>query len=773
MMGGTSTVGTRAARAARRRRARPGDWRDWPVSWRLMAVAIIAVLVDLTAGGLHVAATAEDATALSRVTQLAVLGQRVTGLAQALEDERDQTAGFIAAGRPAQGLAVVESAQSRTDAAAGRVTDAAKGIGAAFPAVTQAKVTAVLNRIGDLTGLRQAAVGTQLPSLPIIMDYSAALADLFSLNDEIAQGGADPAAADGVRALGDLSRLEEAVSRQRALLSAALAERYFEPGALADLITAQSAEAGYLQAFQATAAPELRQAFSDQVAGPQVDEAQLIEQRVVATGSPQTGGLGLTAGNPPVQWYAAMTGTLTPVRAVEGRLAGSIIARSQALQAGPRRSALLTTGFTAAVLVFILAVTLVVARSVVLPLRRLKAGALQIASVVLPARIKEFTERPDAGLDLGVQPISVYSADEIGQVARAFDQVHAEALRLAGNEAILRRNVSTMFVSLSHRSQNGIDQLASMITAITSRHPGKALRADLAAMDRLLIRMRRNCENLLVLAGYEMVRQWSDPVSLPEVASAATAGIDPGRLLSVEVSPDLAVVGYAATDVTHLLAELIENAANFSPQEAPIVLSSSEPSGGGIQVDIVDGGLGMPPAVVEELNARLADPPVAGAHVSRHMGLFAVAHLAARHGAMVRLQAATQGTIARVWLPATITVGGAAGHAPAGSNVADPRAGGYLRAAILRKTGSQPALPRADAAGPPDRRAATVPPAAGGGSPVPRPAGSPSGPSAAVPPARTEAGLPARVPRTRRVGRHAARQPADPPLPGQTGERER
>jgi signal transduction histidine kinase len=712
-----------------------------------MAVAVIAILVDLTLGGLRLAATTESTTSFSHVTQLAVLGPRVTGLAQALEDERDQIAGFIAAGRPAQGAGAVDNAESRTDEAAAQVAAAAKGIGAGFPAATQAKVTTVLDRIAGLPGLRQAAVGTQLPSLPVIMGYSAAIAGLFSLNDEIAQGDADAAVADGVRALGDLSRLEEAASRQRALLFAALTERYFEPGALADLITAQSAEAGYLQAFQATATPGLQQAFNDQVTGTQVDEAQLIEQRVIATGSPQTDGLGLPAGNPPAQWYAAMTGTLAPVRAVEGQLTGSIIAQSQALQAGPRQSAMLIIFFAAAVLMFVLAITLVVARSVVLPLRRLKTGALEIASASLPARVRELTERPDADPNRGVQPISVHSADEIGQVARAFDQVHAEALRLAGNEAILRRNVGAMFVSLSHRSQSGIDRLAHMITAITSRHPDDALRTDLAAMTRLLGGMRRNCENLLVLAGYETVRKRSGPVSLAVVARAAASGIDPDRRLSVNVPPGLAVAGYAATDVTHLLAELIENAANFSPREAPITLAASELPGGGVQVDVADSGLGMSPDRLDEMNARLADPPVADAHVSRHMGLFAVAHLAARHGALVRLQPAKKGTVAQVWLPAAITVGGVAGQTPAAdtgiAGRGPARSGGYLHAADWRATaGPQPPAVKS--------------------SPLLPPADAPTAPD---PSGRTEAGLPSRVSRGRRGGRHAVSQPTDDPPP--------
>jgi HAMP domain-containing protein len=748
-----------------------------------MAVAVIAILADLTLGGLRLAATAENTTASSRVTQLAVLGQRVTGLAQALEDERDQVAGFIAAGRPGQGVGPVEAAESHTHEVEGQVKVAAQGIGASFPAATQAKVTIVLDRIADLGGLRQAAVHTKLPSLPVIMDYSAAIADLFSLNDEIAQGDADPTVADSVRALGDLSRLEEAASRQRALLSAALTEGRFEPGALADLINAQSAETGYLQAFQATATPELQQAFSDQVTGTQVDQAQLIEQRVITTGSPQTDGLGLPAGSPSAQWYSAMTGTLTPIRAVEGQLTGSIIAQSQTLQAAPQRSALLTVLFMAAVLIFLLAATLVVARSLVLPLRRLKNGALEIAVDTLPARVRELTERPGSDPNLDIQPISVDSADEIGQVARAFDRVHAEALRLAGNEAILRRDNSAMFVSLSRRSQSGIDRLSHMITTITTGHPDDSLRADLAGMDRLLTRMRRNCENLLVLAGYEAVHKWGSPVPLTEVTRTAAAGIDPDRRLSLNVSPGLAVAGYAAADVTHLVAELLENAANFSPNEAPITLDASE-TPGGIQVDVTDSGLGMPQDRLTEANARLADPPVADAFVSRHMGLFAVAHLAARHGARVRLQPGLKGIVAQVWLPAAITVTGVGGTDPgapaAGAGIAGrvpARSGGYLQAAALRQSGAQQALPRGDVPGYGAPEAgASVPAALVPSGPVPS-GPVPSGvlPPGPVPPAlvssgRGEAGLPTRVSRARRGGRHAAPQPGDASAPRRSPE---
>jgi len=694
-----------------------------------MTVAVIAIVADLTLGGLRLAAAMDSTATFSRVTQLAVLGQRVTNLAQALEDERDQTAGFIAAGRPAQDSGIIDSAQSSTNQAATAVTDAADIIGPGLPAATQAKITTVLARIADLPGLRQAAVYTKLPSLPVIVDYSAVIADLFSLNDEIAPGSADPAVADSVRALGDLSRLEEAASMQRAVLFAALTEHYFEPRALATLISAQSAEAGYLQAFQATATPELQQAYNDNVAGSQVDQAQLIEQRVIAMGTPQTDGLGLPAGSPAHQWYAAMTGTLSPIGAIEGQLTGAIIAQSQALQAGPRRSALLTLGFTAAFLILVLAVTLLVARSIVSPLRRLKAAALEVAAAQLPAQVRALTNGSDADPNSENRPISVYSADEIGQVAHAFDQVRAEALRLAGHEATRRRNASAMFVGLSYRSQSGIDKLADSLAMLAGRHPDRPLHVDLAAMDRLLARIRRDCQLSLVLADHGSAQQQHHgPVSLIKIAHAAVSGIDLDYRLSVNIPAGLGVADHAAPDVIQVLAELIENAANFSPTTAPVTLSASQPSGGGLQIDITDAGQGITHDRLDELNARLTDPAPAETGVSRQMGLLAVAHLAARHGALVRLQpvatdTTASGTVARVWLPAAITVSDAA-NAPG-------QPGWQLT------TGAQLLLSADPAA------AAT--------------------PTALPPPDHIAAALVASDPRTRRAGRHAAPHPSDDP----------
>jgi signal transduction histidine kinase len=651
-----------AAESASRlmRLPRPGlaalAWRNWSVSWRLTAVVVIAVILDGVLGGLRLAAAADSTAQFGRVTQLAVLGQQVTNLAHAMEDERDETAGFIADGRPAAGMAAVQREYAATNAMASKVQSAAAGIGAAFPSSTRAKVTAVLDRISDFGGLSDAALHTKLPSLPVITDYSESIADLFSLNDEIAQGSADSTLEDSVRTLGSLSRMVQDASTQRALLYAAFTEHQFEPGALQELITAQAAQASDLTSFQTSASLAEQQIFVNTVTGSSDGLAQLLEQHAIEGGSPQTAALGISEAAAPQQWYSAMSDTISQMRDVEAQVAGSVIAQSQALQTGPERSALLTGILTGTILLLVLLATLVVARSLVLPLRRLRAGALDIATSSLPTRVRELGEASDPSEHLDVQPIGVHSTDEIGQVARAFDLVHSEAVRLAGNEAILRRNISGMFVSLSRRSQSLIERLAQMMQSAGQQEQDPGLRSELSTMESLVIRMRRNAENLLVLAGYEAVRRWSGPVSLEELVRAAVSEIEQHGRVDLDIRPGIVVTGQAGTDVVHLLVELIENATKFSPRDTRVQVSGYPPTSGGVLLEIHDGGVGVSPDRLAEMNGRLDDPPVADVSVLRHMGLFAVSHLAARHGVRVRLRATPpEGITALVWLPDSIT----------------------------------------------------------------------------------------------------------------------
>ena len=326
--------------------------------------------------------------------------------------------------------------------------------------------------------------------------------------------------------------------------------------------------------------------------------------------------------------------------------------------------------------------TLAVARSLVRPLRRLREGALDIATVQLPERVRQLGENMDPAVSLDVAPIDVLSADEIGQVARAFDQVHAEAVRLAGNEAMLRSSFNAMFVNLSRRSQSLIERLARMIDSLEQDEADPDRLSNLFSMDHLVTRMRRNSENLLLLAGHETTRKWSEPVPLADVVRAATSEIEQYGRVAMKIQPGISVTGPAVSDVVHLLAEIVENATIFSSKDTPVHISGQEIPSGGVLIEVRDSGVGIPEARLAEMNLRLDNPPVIDVSVSRHMGLFAVARLAERHGVRVRLRARSpRGLTALVWLPDDVAERGAArsgwpGNRPGRSG---GRRGPYLR----------------------------------------------------------------------------------------------
>jgi signal transduction histidine kinase len=621
---------------------------NWRVPWRLVALIVIPTVAGIVFAGLRVDVAAGDAATFGRVQQLAGLGQRVTALAQAMEEERATTASFIAMGRPAGGLAGLQRQYASTDALARQVTAGVSGIGPAFPAPTRAAAVAVAARITDLPDLRGFASAGQAQASIVVTDYSLALADLFTFDDDIAQEGGNTALIASVRALGSLSRLKDQASQQQAILATAFIAGQFAPGDLSALTTAQAQEAADLAAFQTSATFGGMQSFSNTVAGPQVDEAQSLESRAVVTGSAG----GRLAPGAAGTWSADMGFTVAQMRVAERQLINSIAAQANALHQGAVRSAMLTGFAVLLLLLVVLLATVVIARSLMSPLQVLKASALEIAGERLPAEVRALTGAEE---DPVVEPIGVYSTDEIGQVARAFDQVHREALRLAGEEARLRGSVSAMLVSLSRRSQSLLERLLRLIDTLELGEQDPERLASLFRMDHLATRMRRHSENLLVLAGHDPPRRSAAPVPLMDVTRAAISEIEQYERVTLDVQPGIAVIGAAVTDTVHLFAELLENATVFSAKTAPVTVAGRLHSSGGVLLTVSDAGMGMTEELLAQLNWRLENPPAADAAVSRHMGLFAVAHLAARHGIRVRLQRPTTGGLtAHVWLPGTL-----------------------------------------------------------------------------------------------------------------------
>jgi signal transduction histidine kinase len=238
------------------------------------------------------------------------------------------------------------------------------------------------------------------------------------------------------------------------------------------------------------------------------------------------------------------------------------------------------------------------------------------------------------------------------ETTRAFDQMHREMARSAASEAELREKLNAVFVNLSHRSQSLVDRQLRLIEDLERGEQDAQRRASLSKLNRIAMRMHRNSQNLLVVAGNQQSPSWNQPVTLAHLVSAALAEVEDNERVSAEVQPDIAVRGPAVNDLVHLLVELIENATSFSAAEMPVLIKGHILTSGGALVDITDRGIGMTAKEMAHANQELDNPPAADTDVPRWMGLLVVARLAARHGIRVRLnQAELGGLTALVWLP--------------------------------------------------------------------------------------------------------------------------
>ncbi len=633
---------------------------------RLMLLIAIPTISAIGLGGFSIASSLHSALVYQRVETLAAVGQRIAVLAQALEDERDQTVAYIAmngtfggraavlSGNSAEAapeLTAIAQATGTTNRAAAPLRALADQIGSSYSLQARQAAAKALTAISGLPYLGATATRTQLPVLVVVQEYTQVINDVLALDDQIAQSASDPTLAQTVQALRLVSAMQEAASRQRAIVVAALLEGAFGPGQLDALQAAQSAQQDDLAAFNIAASVDKQRLFNTSVDRSFVYLANSEELHAI---SEQDTAHSLKADpTSPADWYGAMSNIVDiQMGSVERQLAAAAATRASELRRAAIIRALLVGLAVVLILLAALILTMVIGRSMVRPLRRLRAGALEVAGVQLPEAVRELSESDGASTSLDVGPIDIDTVDEIGDVARAFDQVHREALRLAANEAALRGNVNAMFRNLSRRSQSLVERLIGFIDELEQGEQDADRLGSLFRMDHLATRMRRNSENLLVLAGHESSSRGTEPVPLVDVLRAAISEIEQYERVTLNVQSGIAVRGPAVHDVIHLIAELAENATFFSPADTQVSVSGHLLSSGGALLDITDQGVGMGNEELEHANWRLDNPPMVAVEVSRRMGLFVVGRLAARHGIRVRLRAAAgAGLNALVWLP--------------------------------------------------------------------------------------------------------------------------
>jgi signal transduction histidine kinase len=307
-----------------------------------------------------------------------------------------------------------------------------------------------------------------------------------------------------------------------------------------------------------------------------------------------------------------------------------------------------------------------VSRSITRPLRSLTDQAIGTATDRLPSNVQQILATPlgENVMWPQMEPVYVESRDEVADVADALNTMQDSALRLAVEEAILRRHITDSLVTLGQRNQNLLSRQIAFITELERDETNSDVLANLFYLDHLATRMRRNAESLLVLAGIDPPRKWVGPTPVNDVIRAALGEAEEYKRVRVEEVAPATIVGSAAAELSHLLAELIENALTFSPPNKQVEVKGrrravydSMDTLGGYTVTVRDFGVGMSVDELNQANRRLAVEESYTIAPSKYMGHYVAGKLAARHGITVQLHNARGGhggTTATVDIPATL-----------------------------------------------------------------------------------------------------------------------
>ncbi|GAB7004100.1 hypothetical protein JCM18899A_15720 [Nocardioides sp. AN3] len=625
------------------RATRRSAWRG--IRPRLVAVLLIPTLAAVGLGGLRVAAAVNDRSAATRAATIASALPDSFRLALQLQVERDT---LTEPRVTAKDRARVESA-TNASIAAWRARRAEMDI-SHDPRLSQdlATIGGSLNGIAKLRadaitpGTRLLASTEYTNTLNTLLGLAARLPDLGSAHDLYRQASA----------LGEVRTAAEALADQRTLVTKALTDNDLSQYDLTALATATESWHAASDFFYRNTSPRAQKEF-DTINGGSGDllgshaPMQAAVSSLLSTGDTDAVNMNLST------WSAASGDFLAQVAGVIATAAADLAAAVEARKAAAERDAAISGVSVALIFLLVLLASVFLARSILGPLNRLRDAALDIARRGLPERVRAL-EASDRVGDLSVEPIVVGSRDEIAEVATAFDAVHAEAIRLAGEQAQMRANVNKMFVNLSRRSQSLVERQLRLIDQLESDEQDPDHLANLFRLDHLATRMRRNDESLMVLAGGDTGQAARGPVPVLDVLRAASSEVEQFARIEIESGETAKFRGGVAGDLVHLLAELIENATNFSPPDTTVVVRSSRTSPvGPLVIEVRDLGIGMTAGELDAANEKLRSAGDLDADVARMMGLVVTARLASRHALTVELRAnSPRGVVARVEVPA-------------------------------------------------------------------------------------------------------------------------
>ncbi|MCT7353920.1 nitrate- and nitrite sensing domain-containing protein [Streptomyces sp. 15-116A] len=664
----------------------------------IVAVAVVAAAIAgagtpslLTASGQL--SDAQELVTLSEQTQDAL------SLAHSLADERDEVTSFIAAGRP-KSKAPSEEHSARVDR---QVEELRAGTEASDE---------LRDDLDAIAAVRRAALTGKDSALEAHQAYSAAINELHRLAERLAEK-TPPRAGSGAYALAELDSAVQQAAATRGLLLAALSvprstETVIDPitglpststgSSAADTKRRDALTAAALQArlrsdaaladFRDTAPQAARTSYDSTVTGPEVNSAEKYLARL--TDEPALSDAEL--GTDTRKLRAALTARIDMMRGVESALFEQRSKDLAQLRDDDVTALEIRVAILGALMLLAVGIATAMARTLTRPLSVLRRGSARLAEAEDPASQEPvvFTGRNDefaqvvrsvnalhahaAGLAERIATLEADRKHLVGQrqkMADAREELRAELAESAAQLERLKESIGGTFVNLALRTLGLVERQLAVIEGLEEREQDPDRLATLFKLDHFATVMRRHSENLLVLAGAEHVQHTAGPVPLVDVARAAVSEIERYERVRIAALPPHAhIAGFAADDLSHLLAELLENATSFSPPDLPVEVSGWLLENGEVMLSVQDEGIGMTAERLERLNARLSEfDPEAGYDAEGEdglgLGLYVVARLAQRHGVRVQLRAQKQGGVAAVVvLPKALLADGAAVAGP-------------------------------------------------------------------------------------------------------------
>ncbi|MEO3775399.1 nitrate- and nitrite sensing domain-containing protein [Micromonospora sp. B11E3] len=652
-----------------------GRLRDMPIWSKLGLIMIMPTIATVVVGTSGIVDNLDTLGNANRSGDLAGLVGYSGDLVNSLQDERTSAVlllGSASGQTREQYQEAYNRVNSRVDQAKNPYLRQRADI-QGLPRTLESLLDGIDQNLRDLPATRSQVFNGKLKIADAMQAYEGLINDLLAIRDSATQLAGDNDLSDRMRAAAAVAREKEYLSVRRVVVHRALIQRELTPVLRTDYIASGTGQQQALQSFKAVASQAEVDLHDQTVAGGDRREAQNYTGWIDGNidGSMASAPFG------PDQWDAAMVANAKLIRAVEVKLDGDVVRQADELRADVQRTVFLQTGVLLSMLLLAILFAYLVARSMARSLRDLRQGALNIAQYGLPQAVARLRD-PQVSNQLSpvqvanqiAEPLPVRSNDEFGQVTEAFNAVHLEAVRTAAEQAALRASVATMFVNLARRSQILVDRLIGHLDRLERGEEDPDRLAELFQLDHLATRMRRNDENLLVLAGADSTRVQREPAALTDVLRAAQSEVEHyTRIEFGVIDRDIEVAAHAVNDLVHLVAELFDNATAFSPPDSQVMVEARR-VGDRASLYVEDRGIGISADQMGELNERLATPPQVDVAVSRMMGLVVVARLASRHGVKVELRPGTdRGTVADVTLPTAVLVpralSGRTQHAPA------------------------------------------------------------------------------------------------------------